>query len=66
MRNYLSDDKEAGEIRRRLCGFSDEAIAWIPHVSSTNMDLICAKLDTEPHILVLAAKYEAARRRAFP
>ena len=63
--NYLSDDAEASAIARKLRGFSDTAVAWIEHLSSVNMDLICAVLDTEPHIMVLASRYEAARRRAF-
>jgi hypothetical protein len=65
MSRFFDEDAEASAIARELRGFSDTAIAWIEHVSSTHMDLLCTRYDTEPHVLVMASKYEAARRRAF-
>jgi hypothetical protein len=66
MNRYFADDAEASAIARKLRGFSDNAIAWMPHLGSTHMDLICAKLDTIPYMLIMASEYEAGRRRAFP
>lgn len=61
----LRDDAEASAIARKLRGFSDDKIAWIEHLSSVSMDLICSRLGTSPRVMVLASKYEAARRRAY-
>ncbi len=65
MSRFFDEDAEASMIARRfLREFSDEAIAWMPHLSSTHMDLICDRLNTIPHVLIMAARYEAGRRRA--
>ncbi len=67
MSRFFDEDAEASGIARRfLREFSDEAIAWMPHLSSVHMDLVCDRLDTIPHVLIMAARYEMARRRAFP
>ncbi len=67
MSRYFDEDAEASSIAEGyLRGMSDEALEWIPHLSSIHMDLVCDYLKTIPHVLLMAGRYEAARRRAFP
>ncbi len=65
MSRFVDDDVEASAIARKLRGFSDHDLAWLEFISPPNVALICGRLKTTPHILMLAQQYETARRKAY-
>ncbi len=66
MSPYFDEDAEISMISRKLRGFSDHDLAWLEFISPMNVAIICGRLKTTPHILMLAQQYETARRKAYP
>ena len=63
---YLNDDREASAVARKLRRFSDDELAWIPHLSEIHRMMVSAYFGCDEFILDMAQRYELARRRAYP
>jgi hypothetical protein len=67
MSRWFDEDEEASAIaQHHLREFSHADLCRIHHLGSVNIDLVCARYNTIPHVLRMAANFEAARRRAYP